>query len=148
MAPREETERILRAMGLTAEDFIEVRRATTVESRKCLLDALKTKAKKGYTRLAFELHPDRTGNDPEKTALFRTLVEVKADIDALDPDRFPAPEPSKPPVVVIVTQVRPPVRVTGYFRTAAQPPVTSINPNERARITANLTPSGVPRRIK
>lgn len=134
-------------MGLTAEEFIEVREAPTLQERTRLLDALKAKAKKAYTRLAFQLHPDRTGNDPEKTALFRLLTQVKADIEALEPARLPIPQPQ--PIVVVPHPPQPAVRVPGYFRTAAsQPPVIRINPYDRARFTAVMSPDGTPRKIR
>lgn len=108
-----------------------------MEERLRLLDALKTKAKKGYARLAFELHPDKTGNDPEKTAQFRLLTEVRADIDALEADRIPEPVPE---VRVAPVVVRPPVRRTGYFSQALQQAPIKVDPYTQARIIASMRP--------
>ncbi len=55
-----------------------------------MMQELKDGAKKAYRKLIFELHPDRTGNDPEKTAQMTFLGQVMADIDRLEV-RPPAP---------------------------------------------------------
>jgi hypothetical protein len=45
------------------------------------LDALKRDIKAAWKRAAFELHPDRTGGDPEKEAQFKRLAVFMQDVD-------------------------------------------------------------------
>lgn len=61
------------------------------------LEALKERVRKNYRRLAFELHPDRTGNDSEKTAQFKALTEMYRMVEKVTL-RQPPPRPM--PVMV------------------------------------------------
>jgi hypothetical protein len=48
------------------------------------LDTLKREVKKTYRKLALVLHPDRTGNDPEKSFLFQLATEVVKEIQVME----------------------------------------------------------------
>jgi hypothetical protein len=63
------------------------------------LEELKERARKSYRKLAFELHPDRTGNDPEKTERFRTLATVYEKIEKMTLRRAPQMPPQ--PIIII-----------------------------------------------
>jgi hypothetical protein len=70
-----------RAEGAHVFDYILITKLLKTDDRisGCLGYQVHTgefymfKAKKNYKRLVFELHPDRTGNDPTKTELFKLL---------------------------------------------------------------------------
>jgi hypothetical protein len=79
----------LRALGVMPHSLDAIRRAPFSDAQR-LMQELKDQAKKAYRKLSLELHPDRTGNDPEKTAQFTFLGNVLADIQKLEV-RPPAP---------------------------------------------------------
>ena len=66
------------------------------------LDALKERARKNYRKLAFELHPDRTSNDPVKTERFKLLAQVREKLEKMSLRRA---VPMPPPQVVFVRAV-------------------------------------------
>jgi hypothetical protein len=72
----------LRALGIFPADLEALRRIPLEEARRCL-DVLKERVRKNYKQLAFELHPDRTGNDPTKTERFMLLGSVKDEFEKL-----------------------------------------------------------------
>jgi len=80
----------VQALGITPADFDAIRRASFPQAQD-MLQALKDRAKKNYKRLVFELHPDRTGNDPGKTELFKILGQVITDIEKLQVQPPPPP---------------------------------------------------------
>lgn len=80
------------ALGITVADVEGIRRSPFPQAQT-MLQALKDRAKKNYKKLAFELHPDRTNNDPVKTDLFKVLGQVLADIEKLQV------RPPPPPIV-------------------------------------------------
>lgn len=100
-ADRVRVEKGLLALGITAEDFNEVRRQRTYEEAVAKLEEVKEKVRKGYKKLAFELHPDRTGDDVEKTELFKIITQVKQDIESLQIER-PRPVPVPVPMIPVV----------------------------------------------
>jgi hypothetical protein len=94
-------------MGVVPLDFQSIQTAPSFEEAKRLLEVLKDKVKAGFKKLAFELHPDRTGNDPVKTAKFKLAANVKNDIEKLTVGQQPRPMPVpfvQPIQVVVVTQ--------------------------------------------
>ena len=66
------------------------------------LASLKDRVRKGYKHLAFELHPDRTGDDPVKTEQFKLLAQVRDQVEKMElqpPSQVKAMPP--PPAVVV-----------------------------------------------
>lgn len=74
--------RLLGKLGVTAEDLGRVQALPYPESAR-LLGELKERVKKNWRKLAGELHPDVTGNDPEKTEEFVRLNRVREDFEKL-----------------------------------------------------------------
>ncbi|RKZ05698.1 hypothetical protein DRQ25_15570 [Candidatus Fermentibacteria bacterium] len=66
----------LSEMGVSQADLDSLSKATTHAEGEAMLDKLKVKTKKGYRALAHELHPDKTGNDPEKTEMFKFVKSI------------------------------------------------------------------------
>lgn len=89
---------LLRQLGVTEADLLEVQRTPFPQS-VALLDSLKSRVRSQWKKLAFTLHPDRTGGDETKTKLFRDLTKVKDDFQKLIVQSRPAPPP---PVIVIM----------------------------------------------
>ncbi len=57
------------------------------------LDALKQRARRNFRRLSLDLHPDRTGNDPEKTERFKQLSAVRDELERVQVQARPEPRP-------------------------------------------------------
>lgn len=100
----------VQALGITPADLDAIRLAPFPQAQ-ALLQSLKDRAKKNYRRLAFELHPDRTGNDPAKTELFKILGRVITDIEKLQV------RPPPPPPQYVVRQVQVPLQWVQVART-------------------------------
>lgn len=105
LAEQQRIDEGLRALGLTPDDFNTIQRQPTYETACQALDALKERVRKSFKKLVFELHPDRTGNDPVKTELFKTVTRIREDVEKLRIN--PPPPPMVPfpgmgiPVVII-----------------------------------------------
>jgi hypothetical protein len=69
---------VMTGLGLTRDDLRRVR------TNQRALDALRSRIKKAYKRLVLTLHPDRTGGDPEKAALFQLATEVVQEIEKME----------------------------------------------------------------
>jgi len=102
-----EIQQVLREMGVTQADFQAIQRAPTLAEAQRLLTVLKDKVKAGFKRLAFEYHPDRTGNDPVKTAKFKIAATLKDDVEKLQVKHQPPPQPVPFVQVVYVTHYYP-----------------------------------------
>ena len=63
-------------MGVTDAVLKRVREAETQEEGEKLLAAAKATCKEGFHTLALKLHPDRTGDDENKTKRFKFLKGV------------------------------------------------------------------------
>lgn len=83
MVTSEEVNQAFADLGLRREDFQAAQHAPTREAAQEMLAALKARVKRRYRELALELHPDKTGGDETKTARFRLLAQVWADVDNL-----------------------------------------------------------------
>lgn len=142
MLRRTEAERLLRDLGLTPADFQAVRLARTREDAEARFSVLKEKIRVGFRRLSFELHPDRTGNDPEKTERFKQLIELKAELDKLQlPVQRPVPAANVRRVVV-VNYYNGPFTTATTTHSHARP---SGPPSPgRTQATVTMHPSGVP----
>jgi hypothetical protein len=79
---------------------LDALRRCALEEGKRKLEELKERVRKNYKRLVFELHPDRTGNDPVKTERFVLFGRIKDEFEKLQLQPRP------------VTQIRPPPNVT------------------------------------
>jgi hypothetical protein len=73
---RKEVKDRLAEMGVTERKLRHAQAATTQEAGEQRLEDLKAVCKEGFRKLALELHPDVTGNDPEKTARFKRLKSI------------------------------------------------------------------------
>lgn len=107
--------RLLSRLGVTPADLDVVRRTPYPQSKE-VLEGLKARVRSGYKRLAFELHPDRTGNDAEKTEEFKLLTRVREDFERLE---------VRPPPPVMIMPVFVPWR--GFTQTTNTTSAATIN---------------------
>ncbi len=63
----------LKDLGVNMPTDLQVIQQTPYVQAVGMFDELKKKVKKAYRRLVVELHPDRTGNDPEKEQKFKVI---------------------------------------------------------------------------
>jgi len=80
-------------LGVSPVDMEKLRRMTSVEEATSWLDELKARVRKNFKQLAFELHPDRTGGDEEKTAQFKLYGTVKDEFEKLQVQARQVPHP-------------------------------------------------------
>lgn len=94
---------ILADLGVQPAEMDALRRSP-IEEGKRKLEELKERVHKNYKRLAFELHPDRTGNDPEKTERFKLVGAIREDFSKLQLQAQPRmmPMPMRVPVGVVI----------------------------------------------
>jgi hypothetical protein len=131
---------ILADLGVQPAEMEAIRRCPLEEGKR-RLDELKERVHKNYKRLAFELHPDRTGNDPEKTERFKLVGAIREDFDKLQlraPPQF-MPMPMRVPVGVVMHV---PVQVVSWHArstvTFNQTSTTVIN---SPFVVANMRPN-------
>ncbi len=92
-------------LGITP-GALQAIRAARPDKGKMLLDELKLIAKSRYKKLAFELHPDRTGGDAAKTAKFSFMSQVIMHVQAMEYQAPPLPPPPRPqPTPPVIRQV-------------------------------------------
>lgn len=84
--------RALAKLGVVPADLHRVRLLPYPEAVR-FLDELKGRVRQSWKRLAFELHPDRTGSDPEKTVEFTLLNRVRSDFEKVTVSPPPVPMP-------------------------------------------------------
>lgn len=128
-----EVQQILNEMGVLPIDFHSIRTAPTFAEAQRLLEVLKDKVKAGFKKLAFEYHPDRTGNDPVKTAKFKLANTVKNDVEKLTVGQQPRPVQQVPFVQVVFVQ-------TAYY---PRPTTTSMPRTQNAWAATTMHPNGV-----
>lgn len=116
---------MLRALGVNYPADIRAIEQMPFEQGEKALEALKERARKNFKQLAFELHPDRTGNDAAKTERFKALAQVRERLDKMTLRR--APVTPLPVVVFHVQQV--------VFRH----PFTTMNVNTASTSATNAT---------
>ena len=92
---------ILADLGVQQADMDAIRRCPLDEG-KHKLEELKERVHKNYKRLAFELHPDRTGNDPEKTERFKLIGAIREDFAKLQLQAMPQRMPMRVPAGVVI----------------------------------------------
>lgn len=128
------TDDLLKCLGVSLHEFEALRDRPRVEAVK-MLDALKDKVRRNWRRAVFDLHPDRTGGDPEKTALFQELTRIK---DTLEAFQLPV-------------EVRVVGRPVTHFRPDQAPPTPGVtfstrqvrrqpSPRPVGHTTANMKP--------
>jgi len=121
--------RLLAKLGVTPPDIERVRQTPYPQS-VALLDELKARVRSNWKKQAFELHPDRTGNDPEKTAEFMGLTQIRDDFEKLrvgpQPQRAAMPFPGPVPVqVVFVRRQAPSYHASPFTGTTSTASVSS-----------------------
>lgn len=84
MTQPNETLRALAYLGVSPAELEWLNRLPGDEASKKFA-ALKDKVNKNWRRAAFELHPDRTNNDPEKTAVFKEVLRIKDSFERYTP---------------------------------------------------------------
>jgi len=105
----------LQELGIQVpQDLNAIRSAPSFAEAQARLQALKERVNRNFRKLAFELHPDRTGNDPARTERFKALVQVKEDLDKLKLQHMPRPQP-----MVMHVMWRNPVATTSSASTSA-----------------------------
>lgn len=123
MTPAEQAKvaEAVRALGVLPTDFDAIRVAPFPRAVE-MLKELKERARKNYKRLAFELHPDRTGNDPVKTERFKFFGEILSKLEALEV-RPPPPMPQVQVHMAPVTWVQASAR---FVNTGASTTTTNV----------------------
>lgn len=126
------TDGLLKCLGVDLHEFEALRARPRTEAVE-MLEALKDKVRRNWRRAVFDLHPDRTGGDPEKTALFQELTRIR---DALEAFQLPV-------------EVRP-VRMVSHFQPEQVPLTPGVTFSRRGKrqpaprpvgyTTANLKP--------
>lgn len=83
----------LRELGVQVpQDIDTIRAAPSFGEAQSRLAALKERIHKNFRKLAFELHPDRTGGDEAKTEHFKLLVQIKDGFDKVRLQQAPRPQ--------------------------------------------------------
>ena len=127
-----------RLLGITETELKDLSKLSSFREAEALLLKLKAKAKKNYKRLAFELHPDRNGGDPEKTALYVLLTKVQQEFSKKE---------ARPPVydthsVPLRSSVKPPMQVNHMRRAAkARSGLSNASSREIAARLARMRPT-------
>lgn len=110
---------MLRALGVNYPADIRAIEQMPFEQGEKALEALKERARKNFRQLAFELHPDRTGNDPEKTERFKALAQIRDRLGKMTLRRAVAPPPQVVFIHVQQTVFRHPFSTMNVTNTAA-----------------------------
>jgi hypothetical protein len=116
---------LLHELGVSQEDVDAVQRAVREAKSSAhaerALEEFKAKARRGWRRRAFELHPDRTGGDADKTKRFVELQQLMQKVEAMRVDWQQRPYFSttrpQPTRTVHVQYVRVTVSADGTTRT-------------------------------
>ena len=82
--------RVLTVLGLTPGELNGLTQVPLAQGQARLKE-IQERTKTRYKKLVFELHPDRTGGDPEKTELFKAVTELHQQVQALELKVRPAP---------------------------------------------------------
>jgi hypothetical protein len=77
-------------LGVTPADFMGIRQCRSLREAELRLQKLRERVKERWRKLAFELHPDRTDGDEDKTRLFKLLSGV---VDKLNEVKVMPPRP-------------------------------------------------------
>jgi hypothetical protein len=93
--------RALGMLGIQMQDLDNLRRIQFQQAVE-ILQKLKDQTKTKYKKLAFELHPDRTGGDEEKTKLFSDVTAAHKWFQDL---RLQPPAPQQIPIRISLRTV-------------------------------------------
>jgi hypothetical protein len=88
---------VLRDLGVQPIELEALRGCTLEEGQRKLIE-LKERVRRNYKHLAFELHPDRTDSDPEKTEKFKLLGTIRDEFEKLQLQAMPQPVPVRRPM--------------------------------------------------
>jgi hypothetical protein len=94
----QQIERALQLLGLTRADLDAPLREAAPAAQRERLEQLQVRVKGAFRRVALELHPDRTGNDPVKTEEFKVVSCIAEEIANLKLVPRPRPVPRPVPV--------------------------------------------------
>ena len=124
---------LLRHLGVLPTEVENLYTLAYPEATK-LLGVLKDRVRRNWRKLAFELHPDRTNNDPEKTRQFRALLALK---DRFEQLTLPEPRSAHPDPSTLYTTM-PPTPGVIYGQVRVRPP----RPSQRrtGHVAANMKP--------
>lgn len=135
MTPLDHTKELLGRLGVGVSDLHALR---TLPYREALilLESLKDKVRRSWKRAALDLHPDRTGGDAAKTALFRDLTATKEHFE-----RLTVPPPTQTVTEYGPDQVPPTPSVvfSGVGVRAPRRPPRGADPNV-GRVAARMRP--------
>lgn len=84
-------QRALLLLRIKQDDFTDIVNAPTMAEGQQRLAELKARVKKQFRTLAFDLHPDRTNNDPAKTDDFKLVSVVAEDLQEVELRPKPLP---------------------------------------------------------
>lgn len=87
---------LLRMLGVNLPADFRVIEQMPFEQGLVALEALKDRVRANWKKLAFALHPDRTGNDPAKTEQFKQLSALRDKLEKVGLRRAPPPPPPMP----------------------------------------------------
>ena len=134
----------LSALGVNLPGDLDAIRRVPYQDGMRMLEELKARVHKAYKRLVFELHPDRTGNDPVKTERFKLVGRICEDINKLRLEP-PRPQPARMPVVrqVVVVYRGPFVSATtaGNWGTPTSATTTSTAYGTYATYVSTMRPT-------
>jgi DnaJ domain len=123
---------VMLALGVRPEEMVRLQQVP-LETARALLEELKERVRKNYKQLAFELHPDRTGNDPVKTERFKLIGTVKDEFEKLQvqarqqPQFIPRPPMQPQPQMRVMRVVTWTSAGTAYTSTASTGTTTHIH---------------------
>jgi len=126
-------EDLLLALGVQP---VEIQRLYTLPHDEASrhLGVLKERVRQNWRKCAFELHPDRTGNDPQKTERFRALLILK---DKFEQMTLPEPQPARAEPVTAYTSM-PPTPGVVYGQVRVRPPRPPVR--RTGHVVANMKP--------
>jgi len=101
------TDQALAVLGTSRDELRGCLRSASEDDANRALDAIKRRARLAFHRIAQELHPDKTGNDPEKAVRFRELAATFGELKKLRIGRRPAAVRYSPTMVTIVVNWSP-----------------------------------------
>lgn len=113
-------------LRVSPADIQHLRRAPTYQIACQRLAVLKAHVQKERKRLALELHPDRTGGDEAKTALFKRISSLVDDIEKVQVPR-PRPRPRFVPFPGVTISTNSGASNTGTAFTSTVSTVAWIN---------------------
>lgn len=145
MLAAQEQARAFQALGVT-QSAIDAIRGSAFPVAKQLLVQLQDQVHKMYRTLALELHPDRTGGDHEKEALFKLVSRVHDEFMKLSV----RPLQPQPMIRVVYVHVQQPFVTTSATTTVTSTTSTGSAWSQWNNRPTNVRPTGStpdPRRV-